>query len=54
MQDNSWKTFESTGSIQEYLRYKQQQNNVAKSQLSAESKHADCNTGTRSARSENR
>lgn len=53
IQNDSWKNFESTGSVQEYLRYKQQQA-VMQKESPLESEYADCNTGFGSAGSENR
>lgn len=49
---DTWKNFESTGSVQEYLRYKHQQI-TEQPECTTESNHADCNIGTGSARSKN-
>ncbi len=52
--EHSWKTFESTGSVQEYLEYKREQKSDAQQSCPMENEHADRNSGTGPAGSENR
>ncbi len=47
--DFYWKTFESTGSVLEYLHYKEAQENEVSSQNATGDNYADGNTGPCSA-----
>lgn len=52
--DDSWKTFESTGSVQEYLQFKRRQQSGAEQTCPMENEHADRNSRVGPAGSENR
>lgn len=52
--DFYWKTFESTGSVLEYLHYKEAQENEVSPQNATGDNYADGNTGPCSERSKGR
>ena len=52
--EHSWKTFESTGSVQEYLLYKRQQRSGAQQTRPMENEYADRDPGPGPAGGKNR